>query len=76
MAGLSSIDQATQAMHIPLAFTSNEEMAYVRDHVVQQLEPLLAAKNFRVLSWGEVGWVHFFTKEPVATPDDLRRQKA
>jgi TRAP-type C4-dicarboxylate transport system substrate-binding protein len=75
MAGLSSIDQATQAMHIPLAFTSNEEMAYVRDQVVLQLEPLLAAKNFRVLSWGEVGWVHFFTKEPVATPDDLRRQK-
>jgi TRAP-type C4-dicarboxylate transport system substrate-binding protein len=75
MAGLSSIDQATQAMHIPLAFTSNEEMAYVRDRVVLQLEPLLAAKNFRVLSWGEVGWVHFFTKEPVATPDDLRRQK-
>ena len=25
MAGLSSIDQATQAMHIPLAFTSNDE---------------------------------------------------
>jgi TRAP-type C4-dicarboxylate transport system substrate-binding protein len=75
MAGLSSIDQATQAMHIPLAFTSNEEMAYVRDRVVLQLEPLLAAKKFRVLSWGEVGWVHFFTKEPVATPDDLRRQK-
>jgi TRAP-type C4-dicarboxylate transport system substrate-binding protein len=75
MAGLSSIDQSTQAMHIPLAFTSNEEMAYVRDQVVLQLEPLLAAKNFRVLSWGEVGWVHFFTKEPVATPDDLRRQK-
>ena len=75
MAGLSSIDQATQAMHIPLAFTSNEEMAYVRDQVVLQVEPLLAAKNFRVLSWGEVGWVHFFTKEPVATPDDLRRQK-
>lgn len=75
MAGLSSIDQATQAMHIPLAFTSNEEMAYVRDQVVLRLEPLLAAKNFRVLSWGEVGWVHFFTKEPVTTPDDLRRQK-
>jgi TRAP-type C4-dicarboxylate transport system substrate-binding protein len=28
-----------------------------------------------VLTWAEVGWVHFFTKEPVATPDDLKRQK-
>ena len=74
-AGLSAIDRATQAMHIPLAFISNEEMEYVRDGVAKQLESLLAAKGFRVLTWAEVGWVHFFTKEPVATPDDLRKQK-
>lgn len=74
-AGLSSIDKATQAMHIPLAFISNEEMEYVRDGVAKQLESLLAAKGFRVLTWAEVGWVHFFTKKPVATPDDLRKQK-
>ena len=74
-AGLSSIDKATQAMHIPLAFISNEEMEYVRDGVAKQLESLLAAKGFRVLTWAEVGWVHFFTKKPVATPNDLRKQK-
>jgi TRAP-type C4-dicarboxylate transport system substrate-binding protein len=74
-AGLSAIDKATQAMHIPLAFISNEEMEYVRDGVAKQLESLLAAKGFRVLTWAEVGWVHFFTKDPVATPDDLRKQK-
>ena len=74
-AGLSSIDRATQAMHIPLAFISNEEMEYVRDGVAKQLESLLSAKHFKVLTWAEVGWVHFFTKEPVVTPDDLRKQK-
>jgi TRAP-type C4-dicarboxylate transport system substrate-binding protein len=74
-AGLSSIDRATQAMHIPLAFISNEEMEYVRNGVAEQLESVLAAKGFRVLTWAEVGWVHFFTRDPVATPDDLRKQK-
>jgi len=74
-AGLSSIDQATLAMHIPLAFKSNEEMEYVRNEIAKSLDPLLAAKGFKVLSWGEVGWVHFFTSEPVSTPDDLRKQK-
>jgi len=74
-AGLSSIHKATQAMHIPLAFTSNEEMEYVRSGIAKKLDPLLAAKGFKVLSWGEVGWVHFFTKEPVTTPDDLRKLK-
>ena len=74
-AGLSSIHKATQAMHIPLAFNSNEEMEYVRNGIAKKLDPLLAAKGFRVLSWGEVGWVHFFTREPVTTPDDLRKLK-
>lgn len=73
--GLSSIHKATQAMHIPLAFNSNEEMEYVRNGIAKELEPLLAARGFRILSWGEVGWIHFFTREPVATPDDLRKQK-
>jgi len=74
-AGLSSIHKATQAMHIPLAFSSNEEMEYVRNGISKILGPLLADKGFRVLSWGEVGWVHFFTRDPVASPDDLRKQK-
>jgi TRAP-type C4-dicarboxylate transport system substrate-binding protein len=74
-AGLSSIHKATQAMHIPLAFDSNEEMEYVRNGIANELEPLLASKGFKVLSWGEVGWIHFFSREPVTTPDDLRKQK-
>ena len=74
-AGLSSIDKATQAMHIPLAFDSNEEMEYVRNGIAKELDPVLAARGFKVLSWGEVGWIHFFSRKPVATPDDLRKQK-
>lgn len=74
-AGLSSIHKATQAMHIPLAFNSNQEMEYVRNGIAKELEPLLAARGFKILSWGEVGWIHFFSRDPVATPDDLRKQK-
>ena len=74
-AGLSSIHKATLAMHIPLAFNSNEEIEYVRNGIAKKLDPLLKDKGFRILSWGEAGWVHFFTSEPVATPDDLRKQK-
>jgi TRAP-type C4-dicarboxylate transport system substrate-binding protein len=28
-----------------------------------------------VLNWVDGGWVHFFTKKPVAVPDDLRKLK-
>ena len=28
-----------------------------------------------MLQWSDVGWVHFFTKTPARTPDDIRRLK-
>lgn len=73
--GLGSIDQATQALHIPLAFASQEEMNYVLDRLAPRLELILEGKGYIVLNWVEVGWVYFFTKRPVARPDDLRRLK-
>ena len=32
-------------------------------------------KGFKVLNWGDGGWVRVFSKEPVSTPDDLKRMK-
>ena len=40
-----------------------------------KLEASLEAKGFVVLNWVDGGWVHFFTKKPVAVPDDLRALK-
>ena len=73
--GLSAIDPSTRALHIPLAFSSDAELAYVQSVIGRELEPRLLERGFRVLMWAEVGWVHFFSSEPVVTPDDLRRLK-
>jgi TRAP-type C4-dicarboxylate transport system substrate-binding protein len=40
-----------------------------------RLEANLEAKGFVVLNWADGGWVQFFSKKPVATPEDLRRLK-
>jgi TRAP-type C4-dicarboxylate transport system substrate-binding protein len=37
-----------------------------------ELEQSLEAGGYKALSWSEAGWVHFFSKAPVVTPDDLR----
>jgi TRAP-type C4-dicarboxylate transport system substrate-binding protein len=39
------------------------------------LEERLAKKGFKVLNWGEAGWVTFFGKQPILTPDDLKKAK-
>ena len=33
------------------------------------------ARGFVVLIWGEGGWVQFFSKEPLWTPEDYKRAK-
>jgi TRAP-type C4-dicarboxylate transport system substrate-binding protein len=73
--GLSHIDTGVSALHIPMLFRSDEEFDYVRDKLAPQLEKRLDADGFVVLSWGDGGWVRFFSTKPVRTPDEMRRMK-
>jgi len=71
--GLPFIDTSVDCLNIPLLFESYEELDYVRNGIAAEVEQRLANKRFKVLSWAEGGWIYFFTKAPVRTPDDLRK---
>jgi len=71
-AGLPLIDDIVSCLNIPLLFNTYEELELARGSVAQELESSFEASGFRVLSWAEAGWVHFFSKSPVTTPEDLR----
>ncbi len=73
--GLGTIDATTQALHIPLAFESSQELDFVHSRIAGRMESALSQKGYVVLNWGEAGWVRFFTSSPVAKPDDLRKLK-
>lgn len=70
--GLAEIDRDAWALNLPLVFASYEEWDYVRERVNPMLEEKLAASGFIVLTWSDVGWVRFFTQEPLQHPDDLK----
>lgn len=74
-AGLGRVHPSFDCLNIPLAFASHEELDAVRDAVSPRLERDVEAAGFKVLNWSDAGWVYFFTKTPVRTPDDLRRLK-
>lgn len=73
--GLGTIDEAANALKIPLAFASYEELDYVQERIAETLEEALRSKGVVVLNWGEAGWVHFFTKIPARYPQDLKKEK-
>jgi TRAP-type C4-dicarboxylate transport system substrate-binding protein len=73
--GLAQIDKAVQVLSIPLLYKSDAESDYVRAKLQPILEKRLLAKGFKVLNWGEAGWVYFFGKTPILTPEDLKKMK-
>jgi TRAP-type C4-dicarboxylate transport system substrate-binding protein len=74
--GLSEIDPSVAALQfMPMMFRSWEEVDHVREQLRPILEEKLAAKGFSVLFWGEVGWVQFFSKDRIATPEEFKRAR-
>lgn len=73
--GLPEVEPGVMALQIPLLFESYDELDHVRDRLAPELEQRILAKGFVVLNWADAGWVHFFTKAPARTPDDVRKTK-
>ncbi len=73
--GLSAIDKAVEVLSIPMLYKNYKESDYVRAKMQPILEKRLEAKGFKVLNWGEAGWVYFFGKTPILIPDDLKKMK-
>lgn len=74
--GLSEIEPAVSGMqNIPMMFRSLEEV----NHVGQHLRPIMSKRmekaGFVVLFWGDTGWVRYFSKQPMRTPEDLKKNK-
>ena len=73
--GLADIEPWVLALQVPMMFASYEEFDYVLERMAPKLEGLFSEKGFVVLHWADAGWVHFFSKAPIRTPDDLKRLK-
>jgi len=58
-----------------MLFQSFEEIDYVRSKLTPIVEKKFLDKGFVVLAWADLGWVHFFSKDPMTRPGDLKRMK-
>ena len=75
-AGLSEIELGVSGLqNVPMMFHSLDELDYVSEKLRPMLTKRLEKAGFVVLFWGDTGWVRFFSKEPMLTPDDLKKTK-
>jgi TRAP-type C4-dicarboxylate transport system substrate-binding protein len=74
--GLRAIEPAvTGLQNLPLMFHDLSDVDYIGAQLQPFLEQSMEAKGFVTLFWADAGWVRFFTKTPVRTPDEMKRLK-
>jgi len=73
--GINNISQDSNVLNIPFLFNSDKELDYILDKMRATFEGEIEKKGFKVIAYTKAGWIYFFTKKPVAYPEDLRKHK-
>ena len=60
---------------IPFFIQSEDELKYVTTKMNPYFSQKIYEKGYKVLIWSMAGWVHFFSKDPIITPEDLKKHK-
>lgn len=73
--GLTDLSRDVVTLQVPLAFANYRELDCVLEKISPRLEAQFVENGLVLLGWTDGGFVRFFTKTPVRTPDDLRKLK-
>ncbi len=75
MEGLAMIVPEIQIFSLPLLLRTDEEVEYVLERIGPDLEKRFEARGYKILNWGDAGWIQLFANQPIQHPDELRRLK-
>lgn len=73
--GLKGISPDSFALCLPCIVSDDDEFEYVFEKMKPTFEKALEKQGFVTLGWAMTGWVNFFSKTPVVSPDDLKKTK-
>jgi len=73
--GLYEISPEVMTLSFPFLIRNDDELDLVLAGVKDELEEKINGKGFFTLAWARVGWIKFFSKQPIFTPADLKKQK-
>ncbi|MDR1238734.1 MAG: TRAP transporter substrate-binding protein DctP [Treponema sp.] len=73
--GLNAVTPEVMALSYPLLIHNNEELDVVLEKIRPELETRLERSGFTTLAWAKAGWVKIFSRAPVFSPAEMRRQK-
>ena len=73
--GMTEVNQYFTAFNYPLLFQDYDDVDFVRSQLKDELYNESEKNGFKLLTMVDVGWVYWFSTDPVYTPSDLKRTK-
>ena len=73
--GLAGVDPGIMTMSAPFLIRNEAELAAVMKELQPVLESRLNSGDCFMLAWSKAGFVNIFSRDPVFTPDDLKKMK-
>jgi TRAP-type C4-dicarboxylate transport system substrate-binding protein len=73
--GLGEIAPETRLLDAPWLFRSRAELDAVRGKFAKELNAAVEKGGFVLLGWTDLGSVYVFTKNPLAAPEDMKKEK-
>jgi TRAP-type C4-dicarboxylate transport system substrate-binding protein len=62
-------------LEVPFLFQDVSESDYVREELMPSIEQGFHDNGYELLGWMEVGFIHFFSKKPIQSMDDLKKMR-
>jgi TRAP-type C4-dicarboxylate transport system substrate-binding protein len=76
VSGLSEIEPGVAGFQsMPKIYRTLEEVDYITEKMEPMMEKRLGDKGFVVLFWSDTGFVRYFSKQPVVTPEEFKKAK-
>jgi len=73
--GIGRIYPPARVLEMPFLFTNTDESDYVRQKIMPGIEEGFREKGYELVGWPEVGFLHFFSKNPINSLNDLRASR-
>jgi len=75
MEGLQELNPDVYAFILPMIFDDYDDVDWFRERISDDLARGIAENGFKVLTWADVGWAYWYTREPIRVPEDLKDQR-
>ncbi len=73
--GIGRIYSSARVLEMPFLFRNTDESDYVREHLMPEIEAGFRFKGFELLGWPEIGTIHFFSKQPINSLEQLKQRR-